>query len=95
MRAEIEVEPGDLDLEPGYTKGFMNVVICGTTEESIKQSLSNYLSSFRWKLLSTEDVQLVEEGSEQGDEIDDMVERARPNPDAIILGTFNAYKDPE
>jgi hypothetical protein len=66
MRAEIEVEPGDLDLEPGYTKGFMNVVICGTTEESIKESLSNYLSSFRWKVLSTEDVQLVEVGSEPG-----------------------------
>jgi hypothetical protein len=95
MRAEIEVEPGDLDLEPGYTKGFMNTVICGATEESIKESLSNYLNSFRWKLLSTEDAQIVEEESDKGEEIGEMFERARHNPDAIILGTFHAYKTPE
>jgi hypothetical protein len=26
IRAEIEIQPGELDLEPEYTTGFMNIV---------------------------------------------------------------------
>jgi hypothetical protein len=91
--AEIEVEPGDLNLEPGYNKGFMNVITWADSKDSIRDKLSRYLESFKWQLLSVDDVWPVDELSEYGEELAEMVERARQNPNAIILGCFHSYRE--
>jgi hypothetical protein len=91
--AEIEVEPGDLNLEGGRTKGFMNVITWADSPGSIKEKLSRYLGSFKWELLSLDGAYPVEESADYGEELTDMIRRARENPDAIILGCFHSYPD--
>jgi hypothetical protein len=93
LRAEIEVEPGDLDLEPGYTKGFMNVITWAASDQDVQKKLREYLSTFRWKLLGVEDSGALSESFTSDSEVNDMVERAKENPKAIILGTFHSYRE--
>lgn len=91
--AEIEVEPGDLGNETDYTKGFMNVIVWGASETSARDRLSQYLESFTWRLLSVPEVERVDESKGYGEDVLAMVERARQNPKAIILGCFHSYRE--
>ncbi len=93
IRAEIEIEPGDLDLEPGYTKGFMNVITWASSDQDAQKKLADYLSTFKWKLLGVEESGAIVTAFSPDSEIYDMVERAKENPKAIILGTFNSYRE--
>jgi hypothetical protein len=94
IRAEIEVEPGDLDLDPGYTKGFMNVVTWASSDQSAKEKLAAYLSTFNWKFLGMEESGPIGPGCVASDsEINELVVKARGNPNAIILGTLHSYLD--
>jgi len=91
IRAEIEVEPGDLDLDPGYTKGFMNVVTWATSDESAKAKLAAYLSTFNWKLLGVAYSGSIDSEYASDSELTELTDRARENPNAIVLGTFHSY----
>ena len=92
--AEVDVEPGDLDLDPGYTRGFMNIVTWAGSELPVSEKIAAYLATFRWKLLSTQDLTCtVSEGVSPGSELEKLIERARGNPNAIILGTLHSYSD--
>lgn len=92
IRSEIEVEPGDLDLDSGFTKGFINVVAWGDSDQSAKEKLSSYLETFNWKLLGVEESWPVDFTSTYGPEVQDLINRAKNNHDAIILGTFHSYR---
>ncbi len=50
------------------------------------------LESYRWKLLDVERANPVPKDGEFSEEVKDMLERTRTNPNAIIYGTF--YSDP-
>ena len=91
--AEIEIEPGDLGLDTTHTKGFMNVVTWASSPDAIGEKLSRYLGTFNWQLLSVEDIRRVEDSGNYGEELTDMIERARRNRNAIILGCFHSYRD--
>jgi hypothetical protein len=94
IRAEIEVETGDLDLDAGHTKGFMNVVTWASSDQSAKEKLAAYLSRFKWKLLGVEESVPIGPGYVASDsEINELVDKARGNPNAIILGTMHSYLD--
>jgi len=49
------------------------------------------LESYGWKLLDVERTNPVPEADEFSEEIEDMLERTRKNPNAIIYGTFYSY----
>jgi hypothetical protein len=92
IRVEIEVEPGDLDLDPGYTKGFMNVVTWASSEQSAREKLTTYLSTFNWKMLGVEGSEPIDsENVVPKSEIVELAEKAKENPNAIVLGTFHSY----
>jgi hypothetical protein len=92
IRAEIEVEPGDLDLEPGYTKGLMNIVTWANSDQSAKEKLANYLNTFKWKLLGVEESDPINPGYASSDsEINELINKARGNLSSIVLGTFHSY----
>ena len=94
LRAEIEVEPGDLDLEPGYTKGFMNVITWASSDQSAKEKLAAYLSTFNWKFLGVEESLPIDLGYAASDsEINELIDKASGNPNGIILGTLHSYLD--
>ena len=49
------------------------------------------LESYGWKLLDVERANPVPEAGEFSEEVEDMLERTRNNPNAIIYGTFYSY----
>jgi len=91
VTAEILVKPGVMP--SGSTKGFVNITTWADSIETIREKLSGYLESLRWHLISIEKAQPIDESQDYEDEIEDMLERTRSNPDAIILGTFHSYKE--
>jgi hypothetical protein len=91
IRAQIEIQPGDLDLEKEFGTGFMNVVTWADSEESAAKKISAYIGTFRWRLLLIDEARPIKDPSGCGPEVQEMIERAEQNPDAIILGTFHAF----
>jgi beta-galactosidase/beta-glucuronidase len=49
------------------------------------------LEGYGWKLLDVERATPVPEAGEFSEEVEDMLERTRNNPNAIIYGTFYSY----
>jgi beta-galactosidase/beta-glucuronidase len=49
------------------------------------------LTSYGWKLLDVERANPEPESGEFSEEVEDMLERTRNNPNAIIYGTFYSY----
>lgn len=88
--AEILVEPGDMP--SGSTKGFMTVTTWADSAQAAEGKLARYLESFKWHLIAIEDARPVDENQDYGEQIEDMINRTRSNPKAIILGTFHSYK---
>ena len=91
VRAEIEIEPADSELGPGYTKGFMNVIVCAESARTAEAILGDYLRTFNWNLIGVEECCPIGVDFVPGSELSEMVDRAMGNPNAIILGTFHAY----
>ena len=89
--AEVLVEPGDMP--SGLTKGFMNVTTWAESPDSARDKLEKYIERFNWHVISIEDARPVADDGEYVDEqMQDMIDRTRTNPNAIILGTFHGYK---
>ena len=87
---ELIADTGDTPSPPEI--GFMNITTWGTSSEAVRLKIESYLRSFGWHLVSLERANLVDEQLEYGDDIAEMIERPRSNPNAIILGTFYTYK---
>ena len=86
---EVLFEPGDLPSE--NTKGFMRVTMWGDTEDSLRNRLAQCLESYRWYLISIENAHPIDENVEYPEEIADMIDRTRGNPEAIIVGRVFSY----
>ena len=88
--AEILVEPR----RHAMTKGFMNVTTWAESADSSRDKLAKYIERFNWHVISIEDARPVADDEECEDEqMEDMIDRTRTNPNAIILGTFHGYKE--
>jgi hypothetical protein len=72
--------------------GFMNITTWADSKEAASTKIRQYLESFGWHLVSVEQADVIEEDAEYGEEVAEMIERTRSNPNAIILGTFHTYK---
>jgi hypothetical protein len=92
LRAEVEMTPGHPDLEPEYARGFMNIVTWATSAQVAEEKVQQYLDTVHLKLLGVDEATLVDPSLTYGDVMQDAIARTRSNPDAIILGTFHAYK---
>lgn len=88
---EVLVGPGDLP--SGSTKAFANIATWADSADTARQKISRYLESFKWYLISLEDAHPVDESRNYEEEVADMIERTKENPNAIILGHFFSYKE--
>ncbi len=82
----------DTEGSSGSKIGFMNITTWAGSKEAASSKIEKYLNSFGWSLVLVDKAEVIDDESEVGDEVADMVERTRSNPNAIILGTFHAYK---
>ena len=73
--------------------GFMNALIRAESSDSALSKMEEYLRTFDWSVIEVEECRLIEEGFAFDDEgMQGMLDQARENEQAIILGTFHAYK---
>lgn len=72
--------------------GFMNITTWAGSKESASSKIEGYLNSFGWHLVRIEKADIIDGDLRCADEVADMIERTRSNPNAIILGTFHTYK---
>jgi hypothetical protein len=72
--------------------GFMNITTWAESGEIAGEKIRRYIESFGWHLVSVEKADVIDEKSQYGDDIADMIDKTRTNPNAIILGTFHTYK---
>jgi len=90
ITAEILVKSGDL--ASGDTKGFTNVVTWASSQKTAKQKVLEVLKSYGWEVLGIEAARRFDDSRSYDDELLDIVDQARTNPDACIIGTVFSYK---
>jgi hypothetical protein len=88
--AELRLQPEDVP--QGSNLGFMRVCMWASSREDFLRKLEAYCSRYEWKILSTENTEAVEDTSDYGDEINQIIEEVSQDPRAIRLGTFYSYK---
>jgi hypothetical protein len=90
ITAEILVKPGDLDSRD--TKGFTNIVTWADSPQTAQQKVSEVLKSYGWEVLGIEAARRFDDSRSYDDDILDIVDQARTNPNACIIGTVFSYK---
>ena len=90
ITAEILVKPDDLAC--GDTKGFTNIVTWADSAKTAHQKVSEVLKSYGWELLGIEAARRFDDSRSYDDELLDIVDQARTNPNACIIGTVFSYK---
>jgi|SRR5581483_2112004 len=90
VTAEILVKPGDLPSDD--TKGFANTVTWADSPESAQQKVSAVLKGYGWEVLGIEAARRFDESGSYSDELLDIVDQARTNLNACIIGTVFSYK---
>ena len=90
ITAEILVKASDLP--SGDTKGFTNVVTWADSPKTAEQKVSEVLKSYGWEVLGIESARPFEDSRSYDDDLLDIVDQARTNPNACIIGTVFSYK---
>jgi hypothetical protein len=91
IRAEITVQPEDFP--GGDTNGFMNILIWAESAEAAQQKIATYFERFDWHIVGVEEaIVLSADFVADNEEVQDRIDRARNNPEAIICSTFHSYK---
>jgi len=77
---------------PGvFQPAFTVVTTWATSAEEFREKCIRMLESYGWKLIDVDRANPVPDNVEFNEEVEDMLERTRSNPNAIIYGTFYSY----
>ena len=87
----IEINWSDEKTPTVFQPAFTVVTTWAASPEEFREKCVRMLESCGWKLLDVERANPVPEAGEFSEEIEDMLERTRKNPNAIIYGTFYSY----
>jgi len=72
-------------------RAFTVVTTWASNSEEFRQKCNRMLESYGWKLLGVEKAHPIPDEAVFSDEVEDMLERTKGNPNAIIYGTFHTY----
>jgi hypothetical protein len=87
----IEISWSDERTPAVFQPAFTVVTTWAASSEEFREKCVRMLESYGWKLLDVERANPVQEQGEFSEEVEDMLERTRNNPNAIIYGTFYSY----
>ena len=85
---EVLTEPSTGD---GNTRAFTNVVTWAATASGYLDSVTSVFAEYGWDVLGVENERPIASETGFDEEITDIIERARQNPNACIYATFNYY----
>jgi hypothetical protein len=84
----IEVYFADSETPSVWKPAFTTVTTWACNSEEFKQKCNRMLDSYGWKLLGIERANPVSDEDEFSEETEDMLERTKSNPNAIITAHF-------
>src|ERR1700722_7209360 len=87
----IEISWSDEKTPDLFRPAFTVVRTWATTSEEFREKCNRMLESYGWKLLGVDRANPAPEEGDFSEEVEDMLERIRGNPNAIICGTFHSY----
>jgi hypothetical protein len=85
---EVLTEPSSGD---GNTRAFTNVITWATSVSTFLAKVTSVFSEYGWNVLGTENVRPISLEVDFDEEIVEIIERARANPNACIYATFHYY----
>ena len=87
----IEISWNDEKTPNVFQPAFTVVTTWATSPEEFREKCIRMLENYGWKLLAVERANPVPDNGEFSEEVEDMLEKTRNNPNAIIYGTFYTY----
>jgi hypothetical protein len=87
----IEISYLDDDAPKARKSAFTVVTTCASNPEEFGQKCNEMLESYGWKLLGIDKANPAPNNYIFSEEVEDMLERTRLNPNAIIYGTCHTY----
>ena len=85
---EVLTEPSVGD---GDTRAFTNVVTWAATASDYLRSVTEVFAEYGWTVLGIENERPIANETGFNEEITDIIERAKQNPNACIYATFYYY----
>jgi hypothetical protein len=74
-----------------FKPAFTVITTWARDADEFREKCTRMLESYGWKLIDVDRCNPLPENRVFGDEVEDMLERTRNNPNAIIFGTFHTY----
>ena len=87
----IEVYFADSETPTIWKPAFTKVMTWARSSEEFRQKYTRMVDSYGWRLIGIERANPVSDDDEFSEETEDMLERTKSNPNAIIYGTFHTY----
>lgn len=87
----IEISWSDDKTPNVFRPAFTAVTTWAASPDEFRAKCVRMLDSYCWKLLGVERSNPVPENGKYSEEVEDMLERTKANPNAIIYGTFYSY----
>jgi hypothetical protein len=87
----IEVYFADSETPTVWKPAFTTVTTWARDSEEFSHKCNRMLESYGWKLLGIDRARPVSDEDEFGEDVTDMLERTKDNPNAIIYGTFHTH----
>jgi hypothetical protein len=87
----IEISWSDEKTPNVFQPAFTVVTTWATTSEEFREKCDRMLESYGWRLLGVDRANPAAENGDFSEEVEDMLERTRSNPNAVIYGTFHSY----
>jgi hypothetical protein len=75
-----------------FKPAFTVVTTWACSHEEFREKCVRMLESYGWHLLGVDRANPVSDGATLSEQVEDMVERTRNNPTAVILGTLHSYR---
>jgi predicted TIM-barrel enzyme len=85
---EVLTEPSSGD---GNTRAFTNVVTWANSAARYGTAVTEVFLKYGWTVLGVENARPVDSETDFNEEIAEIIERARTNPNACIFATFHYY----
>jgi len=87
----IEISWADEKTPNVFRPAFTVVTTWAASPEEFREKCIRMLEGYGWRLLGVERSTPVPNDGVFSEEVEDMLERTRTNPKAIIYGTFHSY----
>jgi hypothetical protein len=87
----VEISYSEDNAPSVFKHAFIVITTWASNSEEFHEKCIRMLESYGWKLIDVDQANPVIDSDAYNEEVEEMLERTRSNPNAIIFGTFHTY----